>query len=66
MLRDVVAAEDATQEAFARLADAEITEIRDVRGWLIVVTSRICLDQMGCDYHCAGPGGRSGWRRCPT
>jgi RNA polymerase sigma-70 factor (ECF subfamily) len=47
MLRDVAAAEDATQEAFARLADAEITEIRDVRGWLIVVTSRICLDQMG-------------------
>ena len=47
MLRDVAGAEDATQEAFARLADAEITEIRDVRGWLIVVTSRICLDQMG-------------------
>lgn len=47
MLRDAASAEDATQEAFARLVDAEITEIRDMRGWLIVVTSRICLDQMG-------------------
>ena len=47
MLRDVTAAEEATQEAFARLANADIERIEDLRGWLIVVTSRICLDQIG-------------------
>jgi RNA polymerase sigma-70 factor, ECF subfamily len=46
MLRDVGAAEDAVQEAFARLADAAFDRIEDRRGWLIVVTSRICLDQI--------------------
>jgi RNA polymerase sigma-70 factor, ECF subfamily len=46
MLRDIGAAEDAVQEAFARLADAESGRIEDQRGWLIVVTSRICLDQI--------------------
>jgi len=46
MLRDVGAAEDAVQEAFARLAAADVEQIRDLRGWLIVVTSRICLDQV--------------------
>jgi RNA polymerase sigma-70 factor, ECF subfamily len=47
MLRDIGAAEDAVQEAFARLAVAEFEGIEDKRGWLIVVTSRICLDQIG-------------------
>jgi RNA polymerase sigma-70 factor, ECF subfamily len=47
MLRDIAGAEDATQEAFARLASAEVEQIDDLRGWLIVVTSRICLDQIG-------------------
>jgi RNA polymerase sigma-70 factor (ECF subfamily) len=47
ILRDIAGAEDATQEAFARLAKAEIERIDDLRGWLIVVTSRICLDQIG-------------------
>jgi RNA polymerase sigma-70 factor, ECF subfamily len=46
MLRDIGAAEDAVQEAFARLAGAEPGRIEDQRGWLIVVTSRICLDQI--------------------
>ncbi len=46
MLGDVGAAEDAVQEAFARLARASLDEIEDKRGWLIVVTSRICLDQI--------------------
>jgi RNA polymerase sigma-70 factor, ECF subfamily len=46
MLRDIGAAEDAVQEAFARLADAESDRIEDQRGWLIVVTSRICLNQI--------------------
>jgi RNA polymerase sigma-70 factor, ECF subfamily len=47
MLRDIAGAEDAAQEAFARLANAEVDRIDDLRGWLIVVTSRICLDQIG-------------------
>ena len=39
-------AEDAVQEAFSRLMCADIDEIHDVRGWLIVVVSRITLDQL--------------------
>src|ERR1035438_5505947 len=46
MLRDIGAAEDAVQEAFARLAVADFDGIEDKRGWLIVVTSRICLNQI--------------------
>jgi RNA polymerase sigma-70 factor (ECF subfamily) len=46
MLGDIGAAEDAVQEAFARLAKATLEQIEDKRGWLIVVTSRICLDQV--------------------
>ncbi len=47
MLGDIGAAEDAVQEAFARFSTADRAAIRDTRGWLIVVTSRVCLDQMG-------------------
>jgi RNA polymerase sigma-70 factor (ECF subfamily) len=47
MLRDIGSAEDAVQDAFARLAVADFDRIEDKRGWLIVVTSRICLDQIG-------------------
>jgi RNA polymerase sigma-70 factor, ECF subfamily len=47
MLRDIAGAEDAAQEAFARLAGSDVEQIADLRGWLIVVTSRICLDQIG-------------------
>jgi RNA polymerase sigma-70 factor (ECF subfamily) len=46
MLRDIGAAEDAVQEAFARLAVTDFDSIEDKRGWLIVVTSRICLNQI--------------------
>ena len=46
MLGDIGAAEDAVQEAFARLASTEPDKVDDARGWLIVVTSRICLDQI--------------------
>src|ERR1700710_569386 len=45
MLGDIGAAEDAVQEAFVRLSAAG-NQIDDHRGWLIVVTSRICLDQI--------------------
>jgi RNA polymerase sigma-70 factor (ECF subfamily) len=47
MVGSVSEAEDAVQEAFMRLLNVDLDEIEDVRGWLIVVTGRICLDQMG-------------------
>ena len=34
------------QEAFARLAAASPGAIEDVRGWLVVVTRRLCLDRL--------------------
>jgi RNA polymerase sigma-70 factor, ECF subfamily len=46
MLGDVGAAEDVVQEAFFRLLQAPTGDINDERGWLIVVTSRLCLDHM--------------------
>ena len=39
-------AEDAVQEAYLRLSRAPVAEIDDVRAWLVVVVSRICLDQL--------------------
>jgi len=46
ILSDIGAAEDAVQEAYARLLRADRSAIDDERGWLVVVTSRICLDQI--------------------
>ena len=46
MLGDIGSAEDAVQDAFSRLMGADLGEIEDERGWLIVVTSRLCLDQI--------------------
>jgi RNA polymerase sigma-70 factor, ECF subfamily len=46
MLGDIGAAEDVVQDAFSRLLRASPGEIDDARGWLIVVTSRLCLDQI--------------------
>jgi RNA polymerase sigma-70 factor (ECF subfamily) len=46
MLGDIGEAEDAVQEAFSRLLAAPIDEIESQRGWLIVVTSRLCLDRI--------------------
>jgi RNA polymerase sigma-70 factor, ECF subfamily len=46
MLGDVGLAEDMVQEAFVRLARAELDGIDDVRGWLIVVVGRLCLDHL--------------------
>src|SRR6266436_4715135 len=46
MLGNVSEAEDVVQEAYARLVRADIDEIDDVRGWLVVVVSRLCLDRM--------------------
>jgi RNA polymerase sigma-70 factor, ECF subfamily len=46
MLGDIGAAEDVVQDAFAKLLRTRPGEIADARGWLIVVTSRLCLDQI--------------------
>jgi RNA polymerase sigma-70 factor, ECF subfamily len=46
MLGDLGDAEDVVQEAFTRLLRTEIDEIDDVRGWLVTVVSRLCLDQL--------------------
>lgn len=46
MLGSLSEAEDAVQEAFARLLRADLDGIDDVRAWLVVVVSRVCLDQL--------------------
>jgi RNA polymerase sigma-70 factor (ECF subfamily) len=46
ILGDLGAAEDAVQEAFVRLVAADVDDILDDRGWLTVVTSRICFDKI--------------------
>jgi RNA polymerase sigma-70 factor (ECF subfamily) len=46
MLGNVAEAEDVVQEAFARLTRADIDQIDDVGGWLVVVVSRLCLDRL--------------------
>jgi RNA polymerase sigma-70 factor, ECF subfamily len=46
MLGDIGGAEDVVQEAFLRLDLAEPGEVLDPRGWLTVVTSRLCLDRI--------------------
>ena len=46
MLGDIGRAEDAVQEAFQRLSQSDFDAIDDARGWLIVVTSRLCLDMI--------------------
>jgi RNA polymerase sigma-70 factor, ECF subfamily len=46
MLGSISEAEDIVQEAFARLLRVNLDEIDDVRGWLVVVVTRLCLDQL--------------------
>src|SRR2546421_7823796 len=46
MLGSLTDAEDVVQEAFARLMRADLDGIDDVRGWLGVVVTRLCLDQL--------------------
>jgi len=46
MLGDVGDAEDVAQEAFLRLSRVDPDQIDEVRGWLTVVASRLCLDQV--------------------
>jgi RNA polymerase sigma-70 factor (ECF subfamily) len=46
MLGSLTDAEDVVQEAFARLMREDLHGIEDVRGWLVVVVTRLCLDQL--------------------
>jgi RNA polymerase sigma-70 factor (ECF subfamily) len=46
MLGDLGEAEEVVQEAFSRLSQADLAAIEDDRGWLTVVTSRLCLDRI--------------------
>ena len=46
MLGDIGGAEDVVQEAFTRFARVDRAVIEDDRGWLTVVTSRLCLDRI--------------------
>src|SRR3989442_8604934 len=39
-------AEDLVQEAFTKLLRTALDPIEDVRAWLVVVVSRLCLDQL--------------------
>lgn len=39
-------AEDVVQDSFSRLLRADLAAINDVRGWLIVVVTRRCLDDL--------------------
>lgn len=46
MLGSVVEAEDVTGEAYARLLGADLDGIEDPVGWLVAVTSRLCVDRL--------------------
>jgi len=46
MLGSIAEAEDVTQEAYVRLLRTDASEIDDVRGWLVVVAGRLCLDHL--------------------
>ncbi len=46
MLGSVSEAEDVVQDGFARLLAVDIEEIEDVRGWLVVAVTRLCLDRL--------------------
>lgn len=46
LLGSVSDAEDMAQEAYLRLLKADLREIDDVGGWLVVVVTRICLDHL--------------------
>eukprot|EP01035_Chromulina_nebulosa_P061065 gene61065-83530_t len=46
MLGSMSEAEDALQEAWIRLSRADLTDVKNLGGWLTTVTSRICLDML--------------------
>ena len=46
MMGSVSEAEDIVQDAFARLLRIDLSEINDIRGWLVVAVTRRCLDEL--------------------
>jgi len=44
LLGSITDAEDALQEAWLRARDTDLDTVRDVRSWLTVIVTRICLD----------------------
>jgi RNA polymerase sigma-70 factor, ECF subfamily len=46
ILLDLGDAEDVVQEAFSRLARSDVAAINDPEAWLVVVTSRLCVDRL--------------------
>jgi RNA polymerase sigma-70 factor, ECF subfamily len=62
VLGDLAEAEDVVQDAFARLAAQEVGEIRDLRGWLVVVVRRLALDRIGSAHgRLSAPHDPTGW-----
>jgi RNA polymerase sigma-70 factor, ECF subfamily len=47
MLGNIADAEDVVQDAFTRVLRFDRSQINDIRGWLVVVVSRLCLDYLG-------------------
>ena len=46
MLGSISEAEDIVQDTFTRLVGADPQGIDDIRGWLVTVTTRLCVDQL--------------------
>jgi hypothetical protein len=46
MLGNIQDAEDVVRDAFSRLLRVELDSIEEIRGWLVVVVRRLCIDQM--------------------
>ena len=46
MLGSLPEAEDAVQEAWLRMDGADISDVRNMRGWLTTVVAHICLDML--------------------
>ncbi len=46
MLGSVPEAEDAVQEAWLRMDRADVSDVRNMRGWLTTVVAHVCLDML--------------------
>ena len=51
LLGSLSEAEDVVQDAYIRLMQADLAEIDDIRGWLVTVTSRLCIDRLRRHEH---------------
>src|SRR5213593_3810085 len=46
MLGSLTEADDAVQEAWLRMDRTDVSDVRNLRGWLTTVVARICLDML--------------------